>query len=111
MYQRHPNDIDLTGITSAFSVLTSVTADGGEGSDTYHANAATLPAAVTMAITDSGVVGSDSIIVDAGSQLLNQTVLNPTSFSFQEASRLDRRQQYRGRQLQLYAQRSDRQRS
>ncbi len=38
------NTIDLSGIDSTFSALTSVSADGGDGGDTYDINTATFPA-------------------------------------------------------------------
>ena len=68
------NEIDLRGLDSTFSALTTVTADGGDGGDTYDFNTATFPAAATMTLADSGATGSDSVTVDAGNKAFTITM-------------------------------------
>ena len=79
------NTIDLSGIDNTFSALTSVSADGGDGADTYDINTATFPSAATMNITDTGASGSDTVNINAGSQAFTWTVKGPNNYNFQSA--------------------------
>ena len=62
-----------------------MTADGGDQTDTYDVDAATLPAAVTMNLNDSGGTGTDDFNVDAANQLLTFTLTGNKAANYQES--------------------------
>ena len=56
------NTIDLTSVNAAdFSALTSVNLDGGDGSDLYLIDQSILPAAASVTVADTGLIGNDTL--------------------------------------------------